>query len=74
MSETKPESTRQIMDSELQRRLDIYNKECKPGSEDSPIKPMTFKQFLPALIISIIFTLYVVFGMLVVFPASYPGY
>jgi len=45
---------RQIMDEELQRRLECYCSECKPGSEYSPIKPMGFKQFLPALIISII--------------------
>ena len=63
---------RQIMEEELQRRLECYCSECKPGSEYSPIKPMGFKQFLPALIISIILTIYLIVGM-VAFPALYPG-
>ena len=63
---------RQIMDEELQRRLECYCSECKPGSEYGPIKPMGFKQFLPALVISIILTIYLIVGM-VAFPALYPG-
>ena len=68
----KPQEAHAVMDSELQRRLDCYHVECKPGSEDSPIKPMTFKGFLPALIISIILTVYLIAAM-VAFPAFYPG-
>ena len=68
----KSQDVHDVMASELQRRLDCYNAECKPGGADSPIKPMTFKQFLPALIISIILTVYLIAAM-VAFPAFYPG-
>ena len=68
----KPQNARSVMDSELQRRLGCYHAECKPGSKNSPIKPMTFKDFIPALIISIILTVYLIAAM-VAFPAFYPG-
>lgn len=71
MAKTERKDTRQIMDEELQRRLEIYYAECKPGSKYSPIKPMTLKGLLPAIVISAILTIYLIVGM-VAFPALYP--
>jgi len=68
---TEHKDTRQLMDEELQTRLQRYDAEVKPGSKDSPIKPMTFKHFLPALICSIILTIFLIIGM-VAFSALYP--
>jgi|GEM_PF-3687155 hypothetical protein len=48
---------KQALDTELERRLDEYVDIVKPGSPDSLIPPMTFAQYLPAVVVSVILTI-----------------
>jgi len=62
---------RDAFQAELERRLDMYY-DIRPGQEDGEIPPMKLKHFLPAIIISIVLTVYLIAAM-IGFGAFYPG-
>ncbi len=55
MSESK-----QRMDAELEKRLEEYVDTVRPGQSDSAVPPLTFAQFLPAIVVSIVLTVAVI--------------
>ena len=71
MDRTDLENDAKLLDEELQRRIENYYTVCKPGKEESPIQPLTLRRLMPAIIISILLTIYVIIGM-VAFPTLYP--
>jgi hypothetical protein len=64
------DSIENTFDEELERRLDTYY-DSKPGSEECPIKPLTIKGLMPAIIVAILLTLYLLYGM-IGFSSLYP--
>ncbi len=71
MGGRKMDSTDKTFDEELERRLDIYY-DYKPGSPECPIKPLTLKGLMPAIIIAVLLTLYQIYGM-IGFSSLYPN-
>lgn len=51
---------KQRIDAELEKRLEEYVDTVRPGERDSAIPPLTFAQYLPAIVVSIVLTVAVI--------------
>jgi hypothetical protein len=58
MDEAK--ATQEVLDAELNRRLDEYGKVCRTGSKDCLVPPLTLRQYMPAVVISIVLTVLII--------------
>jgi hypothetical protein len=58
MDEAK--ATQEVLDAELNRRLEEYGKVCRTGCEDCLVPPLTLRQYMPAVIISIVLTVLII--------------
>lgn len=52
--------SKQVMNAELEKRLEEYVDIVRPGCSDSAVPPLTFAQYLPAIVVSIVLSVAVI--------------